>query len=70
MLSHTALLLLVLAAGDAADEPKGAIAGQVVNASRGDAPVPEAEVVLQVRIEGEFVPVETGIVGDHVLNGG
>jgi hypothetical protein len=58
VLTHTALLLLALAANDAADEPKGAIVGLVVNASRGNAPVPEAEVVLQVRIEGEFVPVE------------
>lgn len=58
MLTNTALLLLLLVASDAADEPKGVIAGQVVNASRGDTPVPEAEVVLQVRIEGEFVPVE------------
>jgi len=58
VLSSATLLLLTLTAGSAASPPRGVLVGQVVNASRDNAPVPAAEVVLQVRIEGEFVPVE------------
>jgi hypothetical protein len=36
----------------------GIIEGRVVNASRNDQPVAEAEVVLQVRIDGQFTAVE------------
>jgi len=51
-------------AGLAADGP-GVLAGVVVNASAGDAPVPGAEVVLRIRQAGQFVPWSKTLCDEH-----
>ncbi len=58
-----ASLLIALAVSDlpSSDAPgrvAGTIEGVVVNASQGNAPVPGAEAILQVQLEGQFAPVE------------
>ena len=58
MVTGLATLLFALAASDPAGHVTGTIEGVVVNASQGNAPVPQAEVILQVRLEGAFAPVE------------
>ena len=45
------------APADNAADNAGSIEGIVVNASSGSAPVPRVEVLLQARVQGEFVPV-------------
>ncbi len=54
MVVQLTLLVTALAAPPGAT-PAGSIAGMVVNASRDNAPVAGAEVVLRVRVEGQFV---------------
>jgi len=51
-------LLLALSLVGQAPEAIGTIEGTVINRSQGDAPVADAEVVLQVQIEGQFTAVE------------
>jgi hypothetical protein len=52
---------LILAAGDESPRGPGEIRGLVVNASQGRAPSTNTEVLLRVRQEGEFVPVEQAV---------
>ncbi len=47
-----------MAASDPAGHVTGTIEGVVVNASQGNSPVAQAEVILQVQLEGAFAPVE------------
>jgi hypothetical protein len=42
------------AAAGAAARPQGSIGGVVLNATRGNAPVPQADVVLRIRAEGQL----------------
>ena len=52
------VFVYALALSDPAGPITGTIEGVVVNASQGNSPVAQAEVILQVRLEGEFAPVE------------
>ncbi len=45
--------------------PSGSIAGTVVNASADNVAVPRAEVVLRVRSEGDFVPLEKTLTDEY-----
>lgn len=55
------LLLAVSAVAGSSGIEHGAIRGVVLNASRHDAPVGQAEVVLRVKLDGQLVPMETAI---------
>ncbi len=54
----TAVLVLALTLSEPAEQITGTIEGVVVNASQGNSPLAQAEVILQVQLEGEFAPVE------------
>ncbi len=54
-----ACLCVLLANDPSLEQVTGTIEGVVMNASQDHAPVAEAEVILQVLLEGKFAPVET-----------
>lgn len=54
-----AIFIGLLLPGMVLADGQGSIAGVVQNATRHDAPAPEAEVVLRVQMDGPFVPVAT-----------
>lgn len=58
MAAGLSTLLLVLALSQPGTQVTGTIDGVVLNASQGNTPVAQAEVILQVQMEGEFAPVE------------
>ena len=58
MAAGLSTLLLVLALSQPGTQVTGTIDGVVLNASQENTPVAQAEVILQVQMEGEFAPVE------------
>lgn len=58
MLSTTLMLVLSWAATDPIEASVGTIQGTVVNASQSGTPQPNAEVILQVRQDGQFIPLD------------
>jgi hypothetical protein len=48
------LLMTGMVAVAAAPQPQGSIGGVVLNATRGNVPVPQADVVLRIRAEGQL----------------
>ena len=64
---HTAILTLAacLISADLSPENRGVIAGTVVNASQDKTPVAGCEVVLRVKLEGQFVPFRNATTDDR-----